>query len=86
MRMGILARIGVVPRLPHRVTKPGNRCQQRFFVDEDQAGFRRPMAASFLKCSVEVLAWCLTPSHLHLVMVPSTDDGLRCPPGEAHRC
>jgi putative transposase len=37
------------------------------------------------KCGVDVWAYCLMPNHVHLVVVPPTDDGLRQAIGEAHR-
>ena len=33
----------------------------------------------------EVWAYCLMPNHVHLVMVPSEEDGLRAALGETHR-
>jgi putative transposase len=86
--MGVVPRIArvAVSGLPHQVTKRGKRCEQTSFVDEDHSEYRGSMAASCANCGAEVRSWCLTPSHVHLVMVPSTDDGLGCAQGEAHRC
>lgn len=34
---------------------------------------------------MQVLAYCLMTNHVHLTLVPSTEDGLRAALGEAHR-
>ena len=82
--MARIARV-VAPGLPHHVTQRGNRRQQTFFGDQDYAEYRRLMAASCARCGTQIWAYCLMPNHVHLVMVPSTEDGLRCALGEAHR-
>ena len=82
--MARIARV-VLSGLPHHVTQRGNRRQQMFFVDEDYAEYRRLLASSCGRCGTTIWAYCLMPNHLHLVMVPSSEDGLRCAMGEAHR-
>jgi putative transposase len=82
--MARIARV-VVPGLPHHVTQRGNRRQQTFFSDEDYAEYLRLMAASCTACGTRVWAYCLMPNHVHLILVPSGADGLRCALGEAHR-
>ena len=37
------------------------------------------------RCKVQVWAYCLMTNHVHLVVVPETEDGLRRAIGEAHR-
>ena len=37
------------------------------------------------QAGTEVWAYCLMPNHVHLVMVPCCEDGLRTALGEAHR-
>jgi len=34
---------------------------------------------------VEIWAWCLMPNHVHLIVVPETENGLARAIGEAHR-
>ena len=82
--MARIARV-VVPGLAHHVTQRGNRRQQIFFGDEDFAEYRRLMAVSCRECGTRVWAYCLMPNHVHLIMVPSSADGLRCAVAEAHR-
>jgi len=44
------------------------------------------LMAEFLgKQKVEVWAYCLMPNHVHLIVVPASEDGLRRGIGEAHR-
>ena len=82
--MARIARV-VVPGLPHHVTQRGNRRQQTFFDDDDYAKYRQLLAASCERCATQTWAYCLMPNHVHLVLVPSKQDGLRCALGEAHR-
>jgi putative transposase len=56
-----------------------------FFRDEDYLAYIDLMAEWCRKCSVEVWAYCLMPNHVHLLVVPSSDDGLRQAIGETHR-
>ncbi len=37
------------------------------------------------RCGVAVWAYCLMPNHVHLIVVPKSEDGLRRGIGEAHR-
>jgi putative transposase len=82
--MARLARV-VVPGLPHHVTQRGNRRQQVFFRDEDYAAYRALLAEGCRAAGVAVWAYCLMPSHVHLILVPSDEDGLRAALGETHR-
>ena len=76
----------VVPGLPHHVTQRGFRRQQTFFGDDDSAEYRRLLSISCRTCETQVLAYCLMPNHVHLILVPSTESSLRDALGEAHRC
>jgi putative transposase len=38
-----------------------------------------------MRCQVQVWAYCLLPNHVHLIVVPASEDGLRRALGEAHR-
>ncbi len=75
----------VVPGLPHHVTQRGNRRQQTFFGDEDYAAYRRLLSSSCRACGTQVLVYCLMPNHVHLILVPADEFGLRDALGEAHR-
>ncbi|MFB1486241.1 MULTISPECIES: transposase [unclassified Thiocapsa] len=75
----------VVPGLPHLLTQRGNRRQQTFFCDEDYAEYRRLLSTSCRACVTQVLVYCLMPNHVHLILVPGDELGLRDALGEAHR-
>ena len=82
-----MARIGriVVPDFPHHVTQRGNCRQTVFFEPSDYALYRDLLAERCRKAAVEVWAYCLMPNHVHLVLTPSTPDGLARAIGETHR-
>jgi putative transposase len=75
----------VVPGLPHHVTQRGNRRQKTFFEDGDYALYRHVLAEGCARVGTRIWAWCLMPNHVHLILVPSNEDGLRAALGEAHR-
>ena len=76
-----MARV-VVPHYPHHVTQRGNRRQKTFFSDDDYRSYLELMSQSCRGCGTEIWAYCLMPNHVHLVMVPSREDGLRAVLGE----
>jgi putative transposase len=71
--------------MPHHVTQRGNRRQQTFFGDQDYEEYIRLLSGSCRACGTQVLAYCLMPNHVHLVMVPADESGLRDALAEAHR-
>ena len=82
--MARIARI-VAPGLPHHVTQRGNRRQTTFFTDND---YRHYLDLLEEWCAVhDVLIWsyCLMPNHVHLIVVPQTEDGLKLAISETHR-
>ena len=74
--MARLAR-AVFPGLPHHVTQRGNGRQQTFFGDTDYALYRDPLAEHCVAAGVAVWSWVLMPNHVHLILVPEDQDGLR---------
>jgi putative transposase len=75
----------VAPGLPHHVTQRANRRQQTFFMDQDYAEYCDLLADFCRRCGTRVLAYRLMPNHVHLIMVPADEFGLRDALGEAHR-
>ncbi len=75
----------VVAGYPHHITQCGNRRQQTFFCEDDYQIYLELMAEYTRESGTEVLAYCLMPNHVHLVMVPECEDGLRSSLAEAHR-
>lgn len=82
--MARLAR-AVAPNIPHHVTQRGNRKQKTFFEEGDYAAYKELLAEGCKAAGVEVWAYCLMPNHVHLILVPGDEDGLRAALGEAHR-
>jgi putative transposase len=82
--MARLARL-VVPGLPHHVTQRGNGRARTFFDDDDYALYRDLLAEHCRAAAVEVWAWCLMSNHVHLILVPGDEDGLRRALARTHR-
>jgi len=82
--MARLAR-AVAPGCPHHVTQRGNRRQRTFFANSDYAAYLSVMAEWCGKHEVRILAYCLMPNHVHLIVVPATAEGMCRAVGEAHR-
>ncbi len=75
----------VVPNIPHHVTQRGNRRLPVFFGDDDYRAYKALLGDWCAKASTEVWAYCLMPNHVHLILKPSHEDGLRAALGEVHR-
>lgn len=82
--MARLARL-VVPGLPHHVTQRGNRREPVFFGDDDYRLYLNLIGAAARRSATAVWAYCLMPNHVHFIMTPSHEDGLRATFAEAHR-
>jgi putative transposase len=79
-----IARV-VVPGLPHHVTQRGNRQAQVLFEDSDRRFYLKLVSEAARAASVEIWAYCLMPNHVHFIVVPGDEDGLRKTFAEAHR-
>ena len=66
----------VIPGVPHHVTQRGNGRQRVFFSEDDGNAYLALLAEHCQRRSVEVLAYCLMPNHVHLVLVPPVEDSL----------
>lgn len=75
----------VLPGYPYHVTQRGNRRQQTFFESGDYELYRDLLAEAARKAGAEIWAYCLMPNHVHLIVVPSDEDGLRRTFAQAHR-
>ena len=82
--MARLARV-VIPGVPHHLTQRGNRRQKVFFGEDDYQAYLELLREWCGERGVEVWAYCLMPNHVHLILVPESEDGLRRAIGEAHR-
>ena len=82
--MARIARV-IAPGLPHHITQRGNRRQQTYFNEDDYQAYLDLMSEWCGKYQVHVWAYCLMPNHVHLIVVPETEEGLARAIGEAHR-
>lgn len=74
----------VFPGVAHHVVQRGNRRQILFFGDADRRAYLKLLAAACARCGTRCLAWCLMDNHVHLILVPATEDGLRAPLASVH--
>jgi putative transposase len=74
--MARLARL-VVPGLPHHVTQRGNGRQKVFYTDSDYQLYLKLLTEAANLAEVTCMGYCLMPTHLHIILVPKTEDGLR---------
>ena len=82
--MARLARI-VLPGIPHHVTQRGNRREQTFFEDGDYELYLDLLAEAAGRAQVAIWGYCLMPNHVHIIAVPSDEDGLRRTFRHVHR-
>lgn len=66
----------VWPGVPHHVTQRGNRRGQVFFSDADHQTYLALLREYTIKHELAVLAYCLMPNHVHLVLVPAAKESL----------
>jgi putative transposase len=66
----------VVAGVPLHVTQRGNRGQPTFFDDSDRLFYLALLHHYTRRHDVEVLAYCLMPNHVHLVLVPGAAENL----------
>lgn len=63
--------------IPHHITQRGNRRSDVFFCDKDKDYYLKLLQKYTLKHQVDILAYCLMTNHIHLILKPSTEDGLQ---------
>ena len=69
----------------HHVTQRGNRRQETFFGEQDYLHYLELMARFCPAEQVAIWAYCLMPSHVHLIVIRQSAESLRRAIGEAHR-
>ena len=67
----------VFANIPHHITQRGNRKNDVFFCDSDKDHYLELLQEYTEKHKVDVLAYCLMTNHIHLILLPSTEDGLQ---------
>jgi putative transposase len=75
----------VLPGYPYHVTQRGNRRLPTFFEDGDYALYRDLLADAAERAGAEIWCYCLMPNHVHVIVVPADEDGLRRTFADAHR-
>lgn len=63
--------------VPHHITQRGNRGEDIFYSDEDRRAYLAWLKEYSQKHRLEIIAYCLMRNHIHLVVIPSTEDGLQ---------
>src|SRR4051812_35021220 len=74
--MARLPRI-VLPGIPHHVTQRGNRRERVFFEDGDYELYLDLLSDAAARSGLAIWSYCLMPNHVHIIAVPSDEDGLR---------
>ncbi len=82
--MARLARV-VIPGIPHHVTQRGNRREAVFFEPADYRAYLEMIGEAAKSANTQIMAYCLMPNHVHLILVPADEDGLRATLADAHR-
>jgi len=82
--MARLARI-VIPGIPHHVTQRGNRRATVFWGDDDYAAYLDLVKEAAIQVGSEIWAYCLMPNHVHMIVVPRDEKGLRGLFADVHR-
>jgi len=60
----------VVPGVAHHITQRGNNRQTVFHTPQDRSTYLSLLSRYGALHGVEILAYCLMPNHVHLVLVP----------------
>lgn len=79
-----IARIVVVD-YPHHVIQRGNRKQQVFFKDSDYQNYLRLLKEHSSKHHLKIVAYCLMPNHVHLIIIPMKSNSLSKAIGGTHQ-
>lgn len=82
--MARMARV-VVENFPHHIVQRGNRNQAVFFGEADKAEYLRLLGRFVRQHDVDIWAYCLMDTHVHLVAVPRQATGLARALAETHK-
>jgi putative transposase len=70
-----IARI-IAPSYPHHITQRGNNRSSVFFDDEDRQTYLKLLTSYARTYALQVWAYCLMDNHVHLLIVPGTENAL----------
>ena len=65
-----------LPHVPVHVVQRGNNRSPGFFTEDDYRFYLKCLDDSRQKNSVDVHAYCLMTNHVHLLLTPTTEDGI----------
>lgn len=82
--MARLARVIAVGH-PHHVLQRGNRRQKVFFKDSDKEKYLEILNLQARLFELEIWAYCLMDNHVHLIVMPKTEDSLTKAISETHQ-
>ncbi|MDQ6992799.1 MAG: transposase [Mariprofundus sp.] len=82
--MARMARV-VIPEIPHHVVQRGVRSLDVFQCEDDYRNYITLLAKACRAAGTQVWAYCLMSNHVHLILLPLSESGLRTPLGETHR-
>ena len=66
----------VVPGIPHHVTQRGVQKRKTFFRSLDYLTYLELLRVYKKRAGVAVWAYCLMPNHIHMVVVPESENSL----------
>jgi len=74
----------IYPHVPHHVIQRGNRNQETFFSNHDFALYLNLLKDKLEIFNTDLLAYCLMPNHVHLILQPKDEPQLKAVP-ETHK-
>jgi putative transposase len=66
----------IAPGYPHHITQRGNNRATVFFDDEDRQTYLKLLIGYARKHGLQIWAYCLMATHVHLLAVPETETSL----------
>ncbi len=81
--MARLARVSV-PGFPYHVTHRGNHGAAIFFDDEDREVYMALLEEYARRYGLKLWAYCLMSNHVHLLVVPGSENSMANALGRAH--
>lgn len=69
-------RRAIFPGIPHHVTQRGNHRERVFLSKGDPEAYLGLLHAYSRRFGIAIFAYCLMPNHVHLVVEPTSSDGL----------
>ena len=76
----------VLPGISRHVMWRGNRRERTFFENGGYALYLDLLTDAAKRAHTEIWSYCLMPNHVHVVLAPQDEGGLRQTFGDLHRC